>query len=76
MEELDLTGLACPMPVIKIKKFLAENKGRSIVFTVRVYDRGALKDIPAFCQQQRIDCQLIEEGDEIVFQLNRLKEGV
>jgi TusA-related sulfurtransferase len=44
---LDVTGLACPMPVVKTK--LAMNKLRSgDVLQVVATDRGSLKDIPAW----------------------------
>lgn len=69
---LDLTGLACPMPIIKLKKFLAENfqKGSQnrlennlyVVFT----DKGGLKDIPAFCQQAGLRCQALDPNDEVL----------
>lgn len=60
MTKLDLSGLACPMPIIKLKKFLAQNpdyQSIELVFS----DKGGLKDIPAFCQQQNIGCEVVQD---------------
>ncbi|WP_178862973.1 sulfurtransferase TusA family protein [Thiomicrorhabdus cannonii] len=70
MECLDLTGLACPMPLIKLKKYLAETAGQSRPFLVSVSDRGALKDIPAFCLQKGLACQLVSDNVPIQFQIH------
>lgn len=58
---LDVTGLPCPMPIVKLKKFLSERSGEAIKLSLVVSDRGALKDIPAFCRQQNVACDLILE---------------
>lgn len=71
MQRLDLTGLACPMPIIKLKKFLSQNPSLQESFIVEVSDSGALKDIPAFCQQQKINCQLRQAQPIIEFQIQR-----
>ncbi len=60
MNKLDLTGLACPMPIIKLKKFLAQNPDYQFIELVFT-DKGGLKDIPAFCQQQNIGCEVVKE---------------
>ncbi|MDX1346726.1 MAG: sulfurtransferase TusA family protein [Thiomicrorhabdus chilensis] len=71
MQRLDLTGLACPMPIIKLKKFLSQNPALQDPFIVEVSDSGALKDIPAFCQQQKLNCQLRQSQPNIEFQVQR-----
>lgn len=64
---LNTIGLACPMPVIKIKKQLFELKQQSsspeasIVLEVLFSDKGGLRDIPAFCQQAKMVCSAPEE---------------
>lgn len=67
MYQLDLSGLACPMPLLKLKKYLAETAGRNTPFEVRVSDRGALRDIPAFCAHKGLACELVCETPQIVF---------
>lgn len=68
---LNLSGLACPMPIIRLKKYLAHNSSHLEPFNLIVTDSGALKDIPAFCQQQNLTCELIhcknDEHDDIQF---------
>lgn len=61
MIELDTRGLACPMPVIKLKKCLAENPEKGLKIRMQLSDKGGLKDIPAFCQQAGIS--LLETYD-------------
>ena len=60
---LDTCGLSCPMPIIKLKKCLAEHKqaGRvGVVIELLSSDKGSLKDIPAFCQVAKLT--LLEQG--------------
>lgn len=72
MQKLDFSGLACPMPVIKLKKFLAQNPGLMDAFEVSVSDQGALKDVPAFCSQQNLHCVLKEQADSVIrFEIQR-----
>lgn len=70
IEEVKLLDLPCPMPIIRIKKYLVECPGVR-KFNVSVNDQGALKDIPAFCQQQKLHCCLLEDGEVIRFQISR-----
>lgn len=65
--KLDVSGLACPMPIVKLKKFLAEHVNESLMVALKATDKGALKDIPAFCRLQQIDC-LYEGEDQGIFQ--------
>lgn len=62
--ELDMTGLACPMPIVKLKKFLVEHAGENLEVDFKASDKGAMKDVPAFCRQQGLVClfQKEEEG--------------
>ena len=68
---LDLSGLVCPMPIIKLKKYLSQNSQNNLTVKLIVSDRGSLKDIPSFCQQQSLMCDLIENNDRIVFKISR-----
>lgn len=49
-EELDATGLLCPLPVLKTRKRLAgAPSGR--VFLVRATDPASIIDFPYFCSE-------------------------
>lgn len=72
MVDLDFTGLSCPMPVIKLKKFLAQNPDMTEPFVIRLSDSGGLKDIPAFCDQQGLSCQLNPTEECVEFTLQRV----
>lgn len=69
--QLNLVGLVCPMPLLKLKKYLAENSGKSIDVELVLTDKGSLKDVPAFCAQQGLSCELLKSEAEIVFRVQR-----
>lgn len=49
MHTLDLTGLKCPLPVLRTKKALATLPEGSVI-TVLATDPGAPDDFAAFCR--------------------------
>lgn len=64
--ELDTQGMACPMPVIKLKKLLSQLKQdalESFSIAIRFSDKGGIKDIPAFCTQAQLQCSELQEAD-------------
>lgn len=49
-QQIDLSGLRCPLPILRAKKALAKmNSGE--VLEVLATDPGAPKDFEAFCRQ-------------------------
>lgn len=68
---VDSKGLACPMPIIKLKKSLAQNIGTESVFLLALTDLGGLRDVPAFCQQQKLEWRLLKETPFIEFKIWR-----
>ena len=67
--ELDYAGLVCPMPILKLKKYLAQNKGLIVDIDLVLSDKGSLRDIPAFCQQAGLSCTLLKSEPEIRFNI-------
>ena len=49
MQTLHLTGLKCPLPILRTKKALATLDSGAII-TVLATDAGAPADFAAFCQ--------------------------
>ena len=49
-QTLDLTGLKCPLPILKTKKALAQMQAGEVI-TVLATDAGAPDDFAAFCRQ-------------------------
>lgn len=49
-QTLDVTGLKCPMPILRAKKALAQMQTDEIL-TVLATDPGAPGDFEAFCRQ-------------------------
>ncbi len=49
-KELDARGLNCPLPILRVKKSLAELSGGQVLKAVAT-DSGSVKDFHAFCKQ-------------------------
>ena len=49
-KEIDARGLNCPLPILRVKKTLAELTGGQVLKVVAT-DSGAVKDFQAFCRQ-------------------------
>ena len=47
---LDVTGLRCPLPILRAKKVLAQMEAGEVL-TVLATDSGAPGDFEAFCRQ-------------------------
>ncbi|MEM9967828.1 MAG: sulfurtransferase TusA family protein [Pseudomonadota bacterium] len=50
IEDLDATGLLCPLPVLKLRKRLARLRSGEAV-RLRADDPAALVDVPHFCAE-------------------------
>ena len=50
-DELDATGLLCPLPVLKIRKRLKSLATNQIVKVI-ADDPAAIVDVPHFCREQ------------------------
>ncbi|MBH5328815.1 sulfurtransferase TusA family protein [Eikenella sp. S3360] len=59
--QLDLTGLKCPLPILRAKKALATMQAGQLL-SVRATDPGAPDDFAAFCRQT--GHQLLSSGTE------------
>jgi tRNA 2-thiouridine synthesizing protein A len=49
-KELDARGLNCPLPILRVKKGLAEMSGGQVLKALAT-DAGSVKDFQAFCKQ-------------------------
>ena len=49
-KQLDLSGLNCPLPILRAKKALAEMASGTVLEVIAT-DPGAPKDFEAFCRQ-------------------------
>lgn len=59
-KELDARGLNCPLPILRVKKALAEMAGSKVLKVVAT-DVGSVKDFQAFCKQTGND--LLDSGE-------------
>lgn len=69
--KLDTKGLACPMPILKLKKCLAQNTAQDLQIMMELTDAGGLKDVPAFCQQQGLLYEFVQQSPVIEFKIWR-----
>jgi tRNA 2-thiouridine synthesizing protein A len=70
---LDLKGLLCPMPVVKMAKAIKEiTIGETIAATAT--DPGVMADIPAWCRTTGNELVLLEkQNGQFYFLVRRLK---
>ncbi len=68
---LDLKGLPCPMPVVKISKGIKEVEINQIVEAVTT-DPGSLTDFPAWARTNGHEIlDTVQGDDEITFYIKR-----
>lgn len=70
-KELDASGLACPLPIVKTKKALNDLTSGQILKIIST-DRGSIADMAAFAEQT--GNQLLsssEEGGKYVFMMKK-----
>jgi tRNA 2-thiouridine synthesizing protein A len=60
-QELDATGLNCPLPILRAKKALATLTSGQILRVIAT-DPGSVKDFEAFAKQT--GNELLESGEE------------
>lgn len=70
-ELLDVTGLKCPMPILRTKKALA-NMASGAILQIRATDPATREDFAAFARQTGHELlQLVETDGSLVFYLKR-----
>ena len=68
---LDLKGLACPMPVVKVSKGIKEVEVGDVIEAIST-DPGSLTDIPAWARTTGNEVVKTEQNDkEIRFYIKR-----
>ena len=60
--EIDLSGLTCPLPVLRIKKKLGEMAPGEVLLAI-VTDAGADEDVPSYLKQ--VGHRLLEVTNEV-----------
>ena len=60
-QELDASGLNCPLPILRAKKAIAGLSAGQVLRIVAT-DPGSVKDFEAFCKQT--GNELMESGEE------------
>ncbi len=70
---LDLKGLLCPIPVVKISNAVKEVEVGDVIEATAT-DPGVMMDIPAWCASTGNELQSMDEVDSIItFRVKRLK---
>ena len=69
---MDLKGLACPMPVVKVSKGIKEVEVGQVIEAVTT-DPGSLTDFPAWARTSGNEIvDTVQGDDEIKFYIKRL----
>jgi tRNA 2-thiouridine synthesizing protein A len=71
-DELDATGLLCPLPVLKARKRLQAMAGGQVL-RVLADDPAAVLDMPHFCAEQGHD--LLEARTDVMPQVYYIRKG-
>lgn len=70
-EELDATGLNCPLPILRTKKKLVEMQSGGVLKIIAT-DAGAVKDFEAFCKQTgNTLLESTEDGGKYIFYIKK-----
>ena len=70
---LDLKGLLCPIPVVKISNAVKEIEVGDVIEATAT-DPGVMMDIPAWCSSTGNELlSMDEENDIFTFRIKRLK---
>jgi tRNA 2-thiouridine synthesizing protein A len=70
---LDLKGLLCPMPIVKIAKAIKEVEVGQVI-AADASDPGVLADIPAWCKSTGHELIKIEKVEKVIkFWVRRTK---
>ena len=68
---IDLTGLLCPLPVLKARKYLAAMQSGHVL-KVLATDPMAAIDMPHFCNEQGHELLAsVKNGDVLEFRIKR-----
>jgi CoA-disulfide reductase len=62
---LDVTGLTCPMPIVKLKKEI-ETLNSGQVLEIHVTDKGALSDLPAWSKNAGHTLLKTEQDENVI----------
>ena len=70
-QELDASGLNCPLPILRAKKALAGMEAGQVLHIIAT-DPGAVKDFEAFAKQTGNELmESKEEGGKFVFLMQK-----
>lgn len=69
---LDLKGLLCPMPIVKIAQAIKEVEIGDVIEGTAT-DPGVLADIPAWASSSGNEVVSMDQGDVITFRVRRIK---
>ncbi|MDP4083647.1 MAG: sulfurtransferase TusA family protein [Bacillota bacterium] len=69
---LDVKGLACPMPIVKTKKFI-DTMESGQVLEIHATDKGAINDLPAWANSTGHELvKMDEEADVLKFWVKKV----
>ncbi|HON78984.1 MAG TPA: sulfurtransferase TusA family protein [Spirochaetota bacterium] len=70
---LDLKGVKCPLPVIKVSQHIKKNMQVGEILVAETTDPGAHADFPAWAKTSGNEIVKVEKGDVSKFYIKKLK---
>ncbi len=66
-DELDASGLNCPLPILRAKKAINKLESEQVL-KITATDPGSVKDFEAFCKQTGNELlETGQDGDKFIF---------
>ena len=70
-DELDASGLNCPLPILRAKKAINKLESEQVLRIIAT-DPGSVKDFEAFCKQTGNELlETGQEGDKFTFLIKK-----
>ncbi len=73
MKRIDVCGLKCPLPVLKLEKYIAKIDGEFILELI-VDDEMAIIDVPLYCKQNNYTCQISKQQGVFTFIISNITD--
>ena len=72
MRTIDCTNLNCPLPLLRLKMFINENRETPRIKLITT-DQISIRDIPAFCKRAGYKLQIVSDGPPYEFIIDLVK---
>lgn len=72
MRTIDCTNLKCPLPLLRLKMFIDENRETSRIKLITT-DQISIRDVPAFCKKAGHELRFVSDRPPYEFIIDLVK---